>query len=100
MKFLNYIQFLWFIFALLDPDPNTDLIESGSGSETLVGTQFTKERTRHCIRHFYKGSHPDLIIFVVTFFPNISAAACLVFRSTVPKWERLSGWPYIPPSIR
>jgi hypothetical protein len=44
MKFLNYIQFLWLIFALLDPDPNNDLIESGSGSETLVGTQFTKER--------------------------------------------------------
>ncbi len=33
MKFLNFFLFLWVIFALLDPDPDsgpTDLIESGS----------------------------------------------------------------------
>ncbi len=41
MKFLNFFLFLWVIFALLDPDPDpesgsTDLIESRSGSETLV----------------------------------------------------------------
>ena len=39
MKFLNYLHLLWFIFALLDPDPdpatqiNAD--PCGSGSETL-----------------------------------------------------------------
>jgi hypothetical protein len=37
MKFLNFFLLLWVIFALLDPDPDseygfgsTDLIESGS----------------------------------------------------------------------
>ncbi len=52
MKFLNFFQFLRVIYALLDPDPesesgSTDLIESGSadliesesGSETLVKGQ-------------------------------------------------------------
>jgi hypothetical protein len=51
MKFLNFFLLLWVIFALLDPDPDseygsgtgsTDLIESGSngsGSETLVGRE-------------------------------------------------------------
>ncbi len=41
MKFLNFST-LWVIFALLDPDPDseygsgsTGLIESGSGSKTL-----------------------------------------------------------------
>ncbi len=39
MTFLNFFLSLWVIFALLDPDPDskfgsTDLIESGSGSET------------------------------------------------------------------
>ena len=39
MKFLDFFQFLWVIFALLDPDPdpatqiNAD--PCGSGSETL-----------------------------------------------------------------
>ncbi len=43
MKFLNFFLLLWVIFDLLDPDPDseygsgsTDLIESGSGSETLI----------------------------------------------------------------
>jgi hypothetical protein len=41
MKFLNFFTFLWVIFALLDPDPDsksgsTDLIEYESGSETLL----------------------------------------------------------------
>jgi hypothetical protein len=43
MKFLNFFLLLWEIFALLDPYPDsesgygsTDLIESVSGSETLI----------------------------------------------------------------
>jgi hypothetical protein len=32
MKFLNFLPFLWVIFALLDPDPDP---ESGSGSTDL-----------------------------------------------------------------
>jgi hypothetical protein len=42
MKFLKFFLLLWVIFALLDPDPDSksefgsnDLIEYGSGSETL-----------------------------------------------------------------
>jgi hypothetical protein len=42
MKFLNFFLLLWVIFALLDLDQDseygsgsTDLIEFGSGSETL-----------------------------------------------------------------
>jgi hypothetical protein len=45
MKFLNFFLLLWVILALLDPDPDskygagsTDLIQSGSGSETMVKT--------------------------------------------------------------
>jgi hypothetical protein len=40
MKFLNFFLLLWVIFALLDPDPDseygsgsTDLIESGSNTD-------------------------------------------------------------------
>jgi hypothetical protein len=34
MKFLDFFQFLWVLFALLDPDSgSTDLIESGSNPE-------------------------------------------------------------------
>ncbi len=40
MKFLNFFYFLWVIFALLDPDPDseygsgfTDPFESGSNSD-------------------------------------------------------------------
>jgi hypothetical protein len=40
MKFLNFFYFLWVIFALLDPDPDseygsgsTDPIESGSNTD-------------------------------------------------------------------
>jgi hypothetical protein len=34
MKFHNFFLFLWVIFALLDPDPeSTDLIESGSNPD-------------------------------------------------------------------
>jgi hypothetical protein len=43
MKFLNFSLLLWVIFALLDPDPDsesgsvsTDPIEFGSGSATLL----------------------------------------------------------------
>jgi hypothetical protein len=46
MKFLNFFLLLWVILALLDPDPDseygsgsTDLIESGSGSKTLIHTK-------------------------------------------------------------
>ncbi len=44
-KFLNFLLLLWVIFALLDPDSDfeygsgsIDLIESGSGYETLLLT--------------------------------------------------------------
>ncbi len=34
MKFHNFFLFLWVIFALMDPDPeSTDLIESGSNPD-------------------------------------------------------------------
>jgi hypothetical protein len=35
MKILNFFTFLWKIFALLDSG-STDLIKSGSGSETMA----------------------------------------------------------------
>jgi hypothetical protein len=46
MKFLNFFLLLWVIFALMDPDSeygsgSTDLIESGSRSETLLADWFT-----------------------------------------------------------
>jgi hypothetical protein len=48
MKFLNFFLLLWVIFALMDPDSeygygsvSTDLIESGSGFETLLADWFT-----------------------------------------------------------
>ncbi len=42
-NFINFFLFVWVIFALLDPDldsesGSTDLIETGSGSETLIKT--------------------------------------------------------------
>ncbi len=48
MKFLNFFLILWVIFALMDPDPDSeygsgssDLTEFGSGSETLLASWFT-----------------------------------------------------------
>jgi hypothetical protein len=39
MNFLNFLLFLWVVFALLDPDPGpADQNQCGSGSETLVGS--------------------------------------------------------------
>jgi hypothetical protein len=52
MKFLYFFQFMWVIFALLDPDPNQttqiNVDPCGSGSETLVLVL--------CIDDFYKFS--------------------------------------------
>jgi hypothetical protein len=44
MKFIIFFQFLWVIFALLDPDPDCksgsrDPFESGSGATTLQQSQ-------------------------------------------------------------
>jgi hypothetical protein len=41
MKILSFFLFLWVIFALLDPDPATQINAdpSGSGSETLQETK-------------------------------------------------------------
>jgi hypothetical protein len=50
-KFLNFFLCLWSVFALLDPDldseavsRSTDLIESGSKSETLDFTKLYIEK--------------------------------------------------------
>ncbi len=50
MKFLNFIIFLWVIFALLDPDPDSeygsgssDLIESGSNPDPDPNPFFVSE---------------------------------------------------------
>ncbi len=41
MEILDFFLFLWIIFALLDPDPATQINADpcGSGSETLRGAQ-------------------------------------------------------------
>ena len=55
---------------------------------------YLKEQAKEwspCICHFYNGSLPDLIIFVVTFSPTFQQQHA--WSSEVPKWERLSWWP-------
>jgi hypothetical protein len=58
MKYLNFFLLLWVIFALLDPNPDgsTDLIESGSGSETLAPEDFFSIRF----------AHEDIVFFMMT----------------------------------
>jgi hypothetical protein len=59
MKFLNFCLFLWVIFALLDPDPDsesgsTDLIESGSNPDRdpdLKHWPETERRVRFAQHH-------------------------------------------------
>jgi hypothetical protein len=54
MKILDFFLFLWVIFALLDPDPATQINADpcGSGSETLIlgtGTYTVNEAVRYGI---------------------------------------------------
>ncbi len=69
MKFLKFFLLLWVIFALLDPDPDsesgsTDLIQSGS--ETLVFGGMARLRSELAFMSSGIGLGFDYITFVVT----------------------------------